>query len=159
MKDVYGKHFREFKINVLRETGKQSPSLSGLRMGGMKLCVTYEEGKGNWRAYCIRCGGAERFDNMTAGEVGFTPIQDRHGRGEVCFLCQGMGKIVLPSPEAYGRLLSKWSVGASKEEVLDAFESELNYVEKVMEMVGAENVSWQDQVMQQWDTVLTKKGI
>lgn len=154
MKVAYGHHFRNFKINVIRETGKDAPSLSGLRMGGMKFCVTYEEGKGNWRAYCIRCGGAERFDNMTAGEVGFTPIQDRHGRGEVCFLCQGQGKIVLPSPEAYGRLLSKWALGKTEEEIIEKFESELDYYEKVLEMVGAENVSWQTEVMIHWDRLI-----
>lgn len=154
MRDIYGQHFRSFKINVIQEVAKEAPSLSGLRMAGMKLCVTYEEGKGNWRAYCIRCGGAGRFDDMTDGEVGFTPIQDRHGRGEVCFLCQGAGKIVLPSPEAYGRLLSKWALGKSETEIMDMFESELNYYSKLCEMVEPSNLAWQTEVMCHWDRLV-----
>ena len=156
----YGRHFREFKINVLKETGKENPSLSGLRMGGMKFCVTYEEGRGNWRAFCIRCGGAGRFDGMTPEEVGFTPVEDRHGRGEVCFLCQGQGKVVLPSPEAYGRLLDKWAAGKSRKTICDMYESELNYFMQLCEKVEPSNLAWQDQVMNQWDRVfMTHVGV
>lgn len=150
----YGKHFRNFKINVLRETGKENPSLNGLRMGGMKFCVTYEEGKGNWRALCIRCGGVGRFDGMSPEEVGFTPVQDVHGRGEVCFLCQDMGKIVLPSPTAYGALLGKWSLGKSKVEIMDMFESELKYFMQLCEKVDPSNLAWQTKVMCHWDRLV-----
>ena len=150
-----GKFLKEFKGNVIRSLQKDEPTLSGLRMAGLKITVTYEEGRGNWRAFCIRCGGAGRFDNMTAGEVGFTPVQDRDGRGEICFLCNGAQKFLLPSPTLYGELIRKVVSQGDRGENLVVYESELDWYMKLCDEVGPENCLWQAEVMNIWHEAMS----
>jgi hypothetical protein len=91
---------------------------------------------------------------MSPEEIGFKPINDIYGRKKICFLCQGAGRFVLPSPEAYGRLLKAWSRPLSFEKVVELFSSEADYFVALGQRVGFQQMPWQMLVLEQWNEAL-----
>lgn len=120
-------------MNIRRDVTQMAYGVVELNLRGFTLAsinpgLISDDGRGNFRAECRKCGGTGvpimEYEEMK---------EDVNGRGkEFCFACQGRGEFLMVKPEVYLRLIQLWTYDMIKarqwDQILRVCESEIEYM-------------------------------
>lgn len=146
-------HVNNRMMNIRRDVtqmanGMVPLDLRGLTLASMNPGRIWEDGDGNWRAVCRKCGGSGvpvmEYEEMK---------EDVKGRGkEFCFACQGKGHFYMVKPEEYLKLVKLWvfdrlQYQGKYNEIKRLCSAEIEYMRR-RDPDGEE--SWLDDIYQFW---------